>query len=202
MAHIFKNDTVIVIAGKHKGKTGRVLRVISEKDRVLVQGVGLVKKHVKPNPQRNIKGGIAEQESPVHISNVALVDGNGKATRVGIRITEGKRERFAKSTGETLAAPKRKKGSFYVVSDPSSATHNGQRNTWNGRRHHRSTSRNGIRTASKVHSENRERKKNKRGTVAREVQHGVEGGGPEGAWHQEHDGRSPDRENRHQHGPR
>ncbi len=108
MAHILKNDTVIVIAGKHKGKTGRVLRVISDKGRVLVQGVGLVKKHVKPNPQRNIKGGIAEQESPVHISNVSLVDGNGKATRVGIRVTDGKRERFAKSTGETLAGPKRK----------------------------------------------------------------------------------------------
>ena len=108
MAHILRNDAVIVIAGKHKGKTGRVLRVIRDKDRVLIQGVGLIKKHVKPNPQRNIKGGIAEQEAPIHISNVALVDGNGKATRVGIRTVDGKRERFAKSTGETLALPKRK----------------------------------------------------------------------------------------------
>lgn len=103
---ILRNDTVIVLAGKHKGKSGRVLRVISDKSRVLVQGVGIVKKHVKPNPQRNIKGGIAEQESPVHISNVALVDGNGKATRVGTRIDDGKKVRFAKTTGEVLAYPK------------------------------------------------------------------------------------------------
>jgi large subunit ribosomal protein L24 len=108
MAHILKNDTVFVIAGKHKGQTGRVLRVIKDKDRVLVQGVGMIKKHVKPNPQANIKGGIAEQEAPIHISNVALMDSNGKATRVGIRVVDGKRERFAKSTGETLALPKRK----------------------------------------------------------------------------------------------
>ncbi|MGI4979149.1 MAG: 50S ribosomal protein L24 [Janthinobacterium lividum] len=108
MSGILRNDTVIVLAGKHKGKTGRVLRVITEKNRVLVQGVGMVKKHVKPNPQRNIKGGIAEQESPVHVSNVALVDGNGKATRVGSRMEDGKKVRFAKTTGEVLAAPKQK----------------------------------------------------------------------------------------------
>ena len=103
---ILRNDSVIVIAGKHKGKTGRVLRVITEKNRVLVQGVGLIKKHVKPNPQRNIKGGIAEQEAPIHISNVALVDGNGKPTRAGTRVEDGKKVRFAKTTGETLALPK------------------------------------------------------------------------------------------------
>lgn len=108
MAHILRNDQVIVLAGKDKGKTGRVLRVIADKNRVLVEGVAMVKKHVKPNPQANIKGGIAEQEAPVHISNVALVDSNGKATRVGMRVVDGKRERFAKSTGETLALPKRK----------------------------------------------------------------------------------------------
>ena len=106
MAHILKNDTVFVIAGKHKGKTGRVLRVIKDKDRVLVQGVGIIKKHVKPNPQANIKGGIAEQEAPIHLSNVALVDGNGKPTRTGLRTVDGKRERFAKTTGEVLAYPK------------------------------------------------------------------------------------------------
>lgn len=106
MAHVLKNDTVIVIAGKDKGKTGRVLRVIADKNRVLVQGIGMVKKHVKPNPQRNIKGGIAEQESPVHLSNVALMDGNGKATRTSLRATDGKRERVAKTTGEVIAYPK------------------------------------------------------------------------------------------------
>ncbi len=108
MAHILRNDEVIVIAGKNKGKTGRVLRVIADKDRVLVEGVALVKKHVKPNPQANIKGGIAEQEAPIHISNVALMDSNGKPTRAGIRVVDGKRERFAKSTGEAIAFPKRK----------------------------------------------------------------------------------------------
>jgi large subunit ribosomal protein L24 len=106
MAHILKNDTVFVIAGKDKGKSGRVLRVIADKNRVLVQGIGMIKKHVKPNPQANIKGGIAEQEAPIHISNVALVDGNGKPTRAGIRVTDGKRERFAKTTGEVIAHPK------------------------------------------------------------------------------------------------
>ncbi len=106
MAHVLRNDTVVVIAGKDKGKTGRVLRVIADKNRVLVQGIGMVKKHVKPNPQRNIKGGIAEQESPVHISNVALVDGNGKATRVSVRLADGKRERVAKTTGEVIAYPR------------------------------------------------------------------------------------------------
>lgn len=108
MANILRNDQVIVIAGKNKGKTGRVLRVIADKNRVLVEGVAMIKKHVKPNPQANIKGGIAEQEAPIHISNVALVDSNGKATRIGTRTVDGKRERFAKSTGETLALPKRK----------------------------------------------------------------------------------------------
>ena len=108
MANILRNDVVIVLAGKNKGKTGRVLRVIKDKDRVLIEGVGMIKKHIKPNPQANIKGGIAEQESPVHVSNVALLDGNGKATRVGVRTVDGKRERYAKTTGEMLAAPKLK----------------------------------------------------------------------------------------------
>jgi large subunit ribosomal protein L24 len=69
---IKKNDTVKVIAGKDKGKAGRVLRVLPKEDKVLVEHVGMIKKHVRPNPQRNIKGGIAEQESPIHISNVEL----------------------------------------------------------------------------------------------------------------------------------
>src|ERR1700728_5431910 len=82
---IKRNDKVEVIAGKDKGKQGRVLRVIAEKDRLLVEGVMMVKKHVKPNPQRNIKGGIAEQESTIHLSNVMLVDAEGNKTRVGGR---------------------------------------------------------------------------------------------------------------------
>ena len=80
---IKRNDTVEVIAGKDKGKRGRVLRVMADKNRLLVEHVMMIKKHVKPNPQRNIKGGIAEQESPIHLSNVMLVDGEGNKTRVG-----------------------------------------------------------------------------------------------------------------------
>ena len=96
---IKRNDRVEVIAGKDKGKQARVLRVIVEKQRVLVEGVGMIKKHVKPNPQRNIKGGIAEQESPIHISNVMLLDQNGKRTRVGAQLEDGKKVRIARSTG-------------------------------------------------------------------------------------------------------
>ena len=104
---IKRNDRVEVIAGKDKGKQARVLRVIADRNRVLVEGVGLIKKHVKPNPQRNIKGGIAEQESPIHISNVMLVDGNGKRTRVGAKTEGDTKQRIAKTTGAVLAEKKR-----------------------------------------------------------------------------------------------
>ena len=99
---IRRNDRVEVIAGKDKGKQARVLRVIAEKQRVLVEGVGMIKKHVKPNPQRNIKGGIAEQESPIHLSNVMLVDANGKRTRLASRIDGEKKVRVAKTTGAVI----------------------------------------------------------------------------------------------------
>ena len=83
---IKKNDTVLVRAGKDRGKRGRVLQVLPEKSRVVVEGVGLVKRHTKPNPQRNVKGGILERESAIHVSNVMLVDSDSKkATRVGFR---------------------------------------------------------------------------------------------------------------------
>jgi large subunit ribosomal protein L24 len=104
---IKRNDTVEVIAGKDKGKRGRVLRVIADKDRVLVEHVMMIKKHVKPNPQRNIKGGIAEQESPIHISNVMLVDTEGNKTRVGARFEGDKKVRFSKASGNAL--PEKKK---------------------------------------------------------------------------------------------
>ena len=99
---IKRNDRVEVIAGKDKGKQGRVLRVIAERDRVLVEHVMMVKKHMKPNPQRNIQGGIAEQESPIHISNVMLIDGEGNKTRVGTRLEDGKRVRFSKVSGNNI----------------------------------------------------------------------------------------------------
>jgi large subunit ribosomal protein L24 len=104
---IKRNDTVEVIAGKDKGKRGRVLRVIADKDRILVEHVMMIKKHVKPNPQRNIKGGIAEQESPIHISNVMLVDAEGNKTRVGARFEGDKKVRFSKASGNAL--PEKKK---------------------------------------------------------------------------------------------
>jgi large subunit ribosomal protein L24 len=104
---IKRNDMVIVIAGKDKGtKPHRVLRVIADKQRVLVEGVGMVKKHVKPNPQRNIKGGIAEQESSIHISNVMLVDAEGNRTRVGSRFEGDTKVRYSKASGNTIPEKK------------------------------------------------------------------------------------------------
>src|SRR3984885_1054994 len=103
---IRKDDTVKVIAGRDKGKTGRVLDVDRERGKVLIEGVSMVKRHTRPNPQRQIKGGIAERESPIAISNVMMVTSGGVATRVGYRL-EGtgaakKRVRFARKGGELL----------------------------------------------------------------------------------------------------
>ena len=106
---IKRNDQVIVIAGKDKGKKGRVLRVLPDKNRVLVEGIMLMKKHVKPDPQKNIKGGIAEKEATIHLSNVMLVDSEGKATRTGTRIEGEKKVRFAKSNDQAIAEKKSKK---------------------------------------------------------------------------------------------
>jgi large subunit ribosomal protein L24 len=104
---IKRNDRVEVIAGKDKGKQGRVLRVLAEKNRVLVEGVMMVKKHVKPNPQRNIKGGIAEQEATIHLSNVMLLDTDGTKTRVGYRIEGDRKIRFSKASGNVIADKKK-----------------------------------------------------------------------------------------------
>ncbi len=105
---IKRNDTVEVIAGKDKGKRGRVLRVIADRDRLLVEHVMMIKKHVKPNPQKNIKGGIAEQESSIHVSNVMLVDGEGNKTRVGTRMDGEKKIRFSKVSGNEIPEKKSK----------------------------------------------------------------------------------------------
>ncbi len=99
---IRRNDTVKVITGRDKGKEGRVLRVIPEKGRVLIEHVMLMKKHVRPNPQRNIKGGIAEQESAISISNVQLVCGTCGPVRVGREIRGDKKVRVCKKCGTTL----------------------------------------------------------------------------------------------------
>ena len=106
---IQRNDQVEVIAGKDKGKRGRVLRVFPGESRLLVEHVMMIKKNVKPNPARNIKGGIAEQEGKIHISNVMLVDGAGKKTRVNYKHEGDRKVRVAQTTGETIAV-KGKKG--------------------------------------------------------------------------------------------
>ncbi len=95
-------DEVIVIAGKDKGLKGRVLKVYRSKDRVLVEHVNMIKKHVKPSTE-NPKGGIEEKEAPIHISNVALVDPKtGKPTRVGYEIKDGKKVRVSKKSKEVI----------------------------------------------------------------------------------------------------
>ena len=101
--HIKKNDTVVVLAGEDKGKTGKVLKVLVEKNRALVEGVNMVSKSTKPSAE-NPQGGIVKQEAPIHISNLSLVDPkSGKATRVGIKVTEdGKKVRIAKKSGEEI----------------------------------------------------------------------------------------------------
>src|SRR5579862_7524586 len=83
---IKKEDTVKVIAGRDRGKTGRVLQVDGKNGRVLVEGCGIVKRHTRPNPSKQIKGGIAERESPIAISNVMVLTSGGVATRVGLRM--------------------------------------------------------------------------------------------------------------------
>jgi large subunit ribosomal protein L24 len=103
---IKRNDNVIVIAGKSKGKTGRVLRIIVDKQRVLVEGVSMIKKHVKSNPQTGKQGGIMEQEAPIHISNVMLVDSEGNKTRIGAQIEGTTKTRIARSNGGVIAEKK------------------------------------------------------------------------------------------------
>ena len=103
---IRREDTVKVIAGRDKGKTGRVLQVDRERGKVLIEGVGMVKRHTRPNPQRQIKGGIAERESPIAISNVMLLTSGGVPTRVGYRVegagASSRRVRYARKGGEIL----------------------------------------------------------------------------------------------------
>jgi len=103
---IKKDDTVKVIAGRDKGKTGRVLDVDRYTGKVLVEGVSLVKRHTRPNPSKQIKGGIAERESPIAISNVMIVTSGGVASRIGYRMESTgsamRRVRIAKKGGEIL----------------------------------------------------------------------------------------------------
>lgn len=100
-AKIKKGDEVIVLAGKDKGRTGKVLRVIPSDDRVVVQGVQMVQRHTRPSAG-NPQGGIVNKEASIHVSNVAVVDSKGKPTRVGFRMDGDKKVRFAKTTGDVI----------------------------------------------------------------------------------------------------
>lgn len=101
---IRKNDEVYILHGKDRGKTGRVLIVLPSKDRIVVEGVQLIKRHTRPNPQKNIKGGIVEKEAPIHISNVAIVCKNCKKhTRVANNVLgDGRTVRACKKCGNTI----------------------------------------------------------------------------------------------------
>ena len=99
---IRRNDTVKVITGRDKGKEGRVLRVFPDDAKLLVEHVMIVKKHVRPNPQRNIKGGIAEQESRIAISNVQLVCPSCGPVRIGHEVRGDRKVRVCKKCGTTL----------------------------------------------------------------------------------------------------
>lgn len=102
-AKIKRDDEVVVLAGKDKGKRGRVLSVQTDKDRVIVEGVNLVKKHQKPNPALNQAGGIIEKEASIHVSNVAIFNpATEKADRVGFKIEDGKKVRVFKSNNEII----------------------------------------------------------------------------------------------------
>ncbi|MEM5426025.1 50S ribosomal protein L24 [Paraburkholderia ferrariae] len=102
MNKIRKGDEVIVVTGKDKGKRGVVLAIGEE--RVTVEGINIAKKHVKPNPMKGTTGGVEAKAMPLAISNVALVDANGKPSRVGIKVEGDEKVRFLKTTGAVLSA--------------------------------------------------------------------------------------------------
>ena len=100
--HIKAGDTVVVITGADKGKTGRVLRVLTDRDRVVIEGINRVWKHVRPS-QRNPQGGRIQKDAPIHVSNVMPMDPTtGKGTRVKFEVREGKKHRVAVKSGTDL----------------------------------------------------------------------------------------------------
>tara|TARA_Y200000002_G_C22440483_1_gene561939 strand:+ start:26 stop:328 length:303 start_codon:yes stop_codon:yes gene_type:complete len=94
-------DSVIVLAGDHKGSTGKILKVFRAKNTALVEGVNLIKKHNKPSAN-NPKGGIVEKESPINLSNLSHTTKDGNATKIGYRVEDGKKVRFSKKTNEII----------------------------------------------------------------------------------------------------
>lgn len=102
MRKIRREDEVIVLTGKDKGKRGKILSV-SDDNRAMVAGINMIKKHQKPNPQANIAGGIIEKEAPIQVSNLAIFNpSTNKADRVGIKVEDGKKVRIFKSDGEKI----------------------------------------------------------------------------------------------------
>lgn len=102
MNKIKQNDEIIVITGKDKGKRGKVQKVQPD-GRILVSGVNIIKKHVKPNPNAGVEGGIVEKEAPIHGSNLAIYNATTqKADKIGFRVEDGKKVRFFKSNGEAI----------------------------------------------------------------------------------------------------
>jgi large subunit ribosomal protein L24 len=100
-AKIKKGDRVVMLTGKDKGRTGNVTRVMPKEGRVIVQGLNMVKRHTRPS-QGDPQGGIRNKEASVHVSNVAVADSNGRPTRVGFEVRDGKKVRVAKTTGEVI----------------------------------------------------------------------------------------------------
>tara|TARA_B100000614_G_C14491805_1_gene471029 strand:+ start:238 stop:549 length:312 start_codon:yes stop_codon:yes gene_type:complete len=98
---IKKDDKVRIITGENKGSEGKILKVLKNKKKVLVEGVNIVKKHTKPN-SKNPQGGIIEKESPVDISNLSLISSDGQTTRLGYRFEDGKKVRYSKKNNETI----------------------------------------------------------------------------------------------------
>ncbi|WP_290696425.1 50S ribosomal protein L24 [Lacinutrix sp.] len=98
---IKSGDTVKVIAGDHKGSEGKVQKVFADKNKAIVEGVNMVKKHTKPSAQ-SPQGGIVEKEAPIQISNLSLLTSKGEATRVGYRTEDGKKVRFSKKSNEVI----------------------------------------------------------------------------------------------------
>ena len=99
-AKIRKGDKVVILAGKDKGKTGSVLQVIPDETKALVQGINLVRRHTKQTASQ--ESGIFTREAPIHLSNLAIADKNGKPTRVGFQIKDGVKSRVAKTTGDVI----------------------------------------------------------------------------------------------------
>ena len=100
-AKIKKGDKVVVLTGKDKGRTGEVTRVLPTENRVFVSRINMVQRHTRPT-QGDPQGGIKNKEASIHVSNVAIADANGKATRVGFRVDGDKKVRFAKTTGDVI----------------------------------------------------------------------------------------------------